>query len=89
MLANANDPDWSMSLTLLLCVWEDMPPNLSSLFLVPMAPHAGGRWLNGRFPGVTVSAIPVPMESAEALIAKCDEFFTLLHPETGQQGDDT
>lgn len=82
MLANANDPDWSMSLMLLLCAWKELPTNVSACFLVPMDSHQGGRWLNGRVPGVTVSAIPVAQESVDALIAKCDEFYTLLHPET-------
>jgi hypothetical protein len=81
MLADARDHDWAMSLTLLLCAWKSVPENCSSLFLVPMAAHQNGRWLNGRVPGVTVSAVPVPMENVVALIAKCDEFYALLHPE--------
>jgi hypothetical protein len=81
MLANANDIDWYHSLILLIAHWNPRPENISSLFLVPMAPHAGGRWLNGRVPGVTISAVPVAMESVDALIAKCDEFYRLLHPD--------
>jgi len=82
MLADvANDRDWQHSLALLLCGWTSMPPNASCLFLVPMAPHNRGHWLNGRVPALTFQATNVPMESAEALIAKCDEFYTLLHPE--------
>jgi len=81
MLADANDRDWAHSLMLLISCWNPVPPNASSLFLVPLDAHQGGRWLNGRVPGVTISAVCVPMESVEALIAKCDEFHALLHPE--------
>lgn len=81
MLANANDRDWAMSLMLMLSAWKDVPSNASSLFLVPMADHQNGRWLNGRVPGVTISAVPVAVESVDPLIAKCDEFYKLLHPE--------
>lgn len=85
MLADVNDPDWKFSLMLMLCMWEPVPANASCLFLVPMHPHEGGRWLNGRVPGVTISAVCVPMENVEALIAKCDEFWKLLNPEEASE----
>jgi hypothetical protein len=82
MLADVvNDTDWQTSLMLLLVMWKPVPTNASNFFLVPMAEHMNGRWLNGRVPGVTFSAICVPMESCEALLAKCDEFYKALHPE--------
>lgn len=81
MLANANDPDWMHSLMLMLSAWKEIPANASSLFLVPLAEHQNMHWLNGRVPGVTVSAIPVATQSVDALIAKCDEFYKLLHPD--------
>ena len=81
MLANANDRDWAQSLMLMLSAWKEIPANASSLFLVPLDAHQNMHWLNGRVPGVTVSAIPVAMESVDALIAKCDEFYRLLHPD--------
>ena len=87
MLADATDRDWQSSLMLMLVSWKPMPANASTIFLVPMAEHAGGRWLNGRVPGVTFHAICVPMESVAALVAKCDEFFTLLHPEEATADD--
>ncbi len=80
LLANANDRDWAHSLALMLSAWKNIPENASSLFLVPLEPHNNGRWLNGRVPGVTFSAIPVAIESVDALIAKCTEFYKLLHP---------
>jgi hypothetical protein len=81
MLANpAQDQDWQHSLMLLLSGWKDIPSNASTLFLVPMRDHEGGRWLNGRVPGVTLSAVCVPIENADALIAKCDEFWKVLNP---------
>ena len=84
MLADANDRDWAHSLMLLLSGMVEhggYPPNASSLFLVPMAEHQNGRWLNGRVPGLTMSAVMVPMESVEALITQCDAFYAALHPE--------
>jgi len=81
MLANATDRDWQASLMLLLSGWNPIPPNASTLFLVPMADHQGGRWLNGRVPGVTMRATCVPMESVPALTAKLDEFWKALYPE--------
>lgn len=81
MLADVRDPDWRMSLMLLLGAWNPIPANLSTLFVVPMGPHMSGRWLNGRVPGVTTSAKPVPMESAQALVDQIMAFDKLLHPE--------
>lgn len=82
MLADvATDRDWQMSLMLLMSAWKTVPANASTVFLVPMAAHAGGRWLNGRVPGVTISAVCVPMENVPTLIAKCDEFWAALNPE--------
>jgi hypothetical protein len=84
MLADANDRDWAHSLMLLLSGMVEhggYPPNASSLFLVPMAEHQNGRWLNGRVPGLTMSAVMVPMESVDALIAQLDDFYYALHPE--------
>ena len=83
MLANYNDRDWQHSLMLLVSGMAEkgFPPNASALFLVPMAPHASGRWLNGRVPGLTMSCTMVPTENVDALLAKCDEFYKLLHPE--------
>jgi len=81
MLADvAQDHDWQISLMLLMSAWKKVPANASTVFLVPMAAHAGGRWLNGRVPGVTLSAVCVPLESVEALISQCDKFYDLLHP---------
>jgi hypothetical protein len=87
MWADANDQDWAMSLFLILCNWKPLPANASTLFLVPMAEHAGGRWLNGRVPGVTMSAVCVPMESVNALVAKVKEFDAALHPEEATADD--
>lgn len=81
MLADvATDRDWQHSMMLLMSAWKKVPANASTVFLVPMAAHAGGRWLNGRVPGVTLSAVCVPLESVEALISQCDKFYDLLHP---------
>lgn len=81
MLADVMDRDWSQSLLLMLCAWDPIPANLSTLFIVPMGPHMSGRWLNGRVPGITMSAKPVPMESAQALVEQIMAFDKLLHPE--------
>ena len=81
LFADANDPDWGVSLMLLLSGWQDMPPHLSSLFIVPLAPHMGGRWLNRRVPGVTISCVAVPRESVVPLLAKTRELHTMLYPE--------
>jgi hypothetical protein len=91
MLADATDRDWSMSMMLMLSMWKPIPSNASVTFLVPMAEHQNGRWLNGRVPGVTMSAVCVPMESVEALIAKCDEFWKFLNPDgkIEDEGGDT
>ena len=91
LLADATDRDWSMSLALLLSGWKDIPPNASVTFLVPMRDHQNMHWLNGRVPGCTVSAICVPMENVEALIAKCDEFWKFLNPDGSveDEGGDT
>jgi hypothetical protein len=86
MLGDVRDRDWNASLMLIICGWDPMPPNASTLFVVPMAPHQGGRWLNGRVPGVTMQATCVPMESAEALVAKVAEFHRMLHPEAPDHG---
>jgi hypothetical protein len=81
LLADARDRDWQHSLMLLLCGLDPVPPNASNLFVVPMGPHMSGRWLNGKVPGVTISATMVPVENAEALVAKIMEFDALLNPE--------
>lgn len=81
MLADvATDRDWQMSLMLLMSAWKKVPANASTIFLVPLAAHQNGRWLNGRVPGVTLSAVCVPLESVEDLIGQCDKFYDLLHP---------
>jgi hypothetical protein len=87
MLADVDDQDWQMSLMLILINWKPVPANASTLFLVPMAAHMGGRWLNGRVPGVTTSAVCVPTESVQALLTKCDEFYNVLHPEEATADD--
>ncbi len=81
MLADARDRDWSQSLMLLICGLDPMPPNASTLFLVPMGPHMSGRWLNGRVPALTFTATIVPMENTEALVAKVFEFHKMLNPD--------
>jgi hypothetical protein len=89
MLADvAQDRDWQHSLMLLMSAWKKVPANASTVFLVPMAAHAGGRWLNGRVPGVTLSAVCVPLESVEALISQCDKFYDLLHPGETRENPD-
>jgi hypothetical protein len=89
MLADvAQDRDWQHSLMLLMSAWKQVPANASTVFLVPMAAHAGGRWLNGRVPGVTLSAVCVPLESVEALISQCDKFYDLLHPGETRENPD-
>jgi hypothetical protein len=80
MMANLNDPDWLISLTLLVNGWENPPENVSTLFLVPFAEHANGRWLNGRVPGCTMTAVAVPVESVQPLLDQIQEFRRLLHP---------
>jgi len=81
MLADvATDRDWQHSMMLLMSAWKKVPANASTIFLVPVNAHQGGRWLNGRVPGVTLSAVCVPLESVEALISQCDKFYDLLHP---------
>jgi len=77
-LADAEDRDWNHSLMLMLCMLDPMPPNASTLLLVPRGPHMGGRFLNGRVPGVTLSAKMIPMENVEAVLAKIREFDVLL-----------
>lgn len=86
MLADYNDRDWAMSLALIVSglAEKGFPANASSLFLVPYAEHAHFHWLNGRVPGCTFSATIVPLENVEALLAKCDEFYALLHPDDEQ-----
>ena len=83
MLANVNDRDWQTSLMLLLSLWKekDIPENCSSVFLIPMSQHMGGRWLNGRVPAVTLSATAVAVESVEPLLEKIQEFWQLMNPE--------
>lgn len=43
--------------------------NLGAI-IVPVAPHMGGRWLNGYVPGVTVELSIIPSESVEAVDAE-------------------
>jgi hypothetical protein len=81
MLADIQDHDWQMSLMLLMSAMKSIPANASTYFLVPMAAHQGGRWLNGRVPGVTLSAVMVPMENVEALFKQLNDFYYALHPE--------
>jgi hypothetical protein len=82
MLADVRDPDWETSMILLLGGMADKwPPNTSTLFLVPMVPHANGRWLNGRVPALTTKAEFVPIESCLALMDKIQEFWRALNPE--------
>jgi hypothetical protein len=89
MLADALDRDWQHSLMLMLCGWDPIPSNASTLFLVPVDTHMGGRWLNGKVPAVTLSARPVPAENTDALVAKCDELYAVLYPERKADGDAT
>jgi len=90
MLADVSqDRDWAQSLMLLLSSMKSsggFPPNASCLFIVPMAEHQHGHWLNGRVPGCTFSATMVPLESADALIDQCKVFYDLLHPEAPSHG---
>lgn len=84
LVANVgDDQDWQHSMMLLLSAWDpdEIPPNLSTCFLVPLAPHQAGRWLNGRVPGVTISAVPVAMESLDPLNAKITEMWQALNPD--------
>lgn len=85
MLADADDPDWHSSLMLILSgMMKALPPNASTMFLVPLGPHMHGHWINGRAPGVTMSAVCVPVESVAPLLAKCDEFWKAINPEVTQ-----
>jgi len=82
LLADADDRDWQHSLALLLWgIAERMPENMSTIFLVPLAEHMGGRWLNGRVPGVTMRAHPVPLEQCQQLFDKIAELDRALRPQ--------
>jgi hypothetical protein len=84
MLADIRDRDWNSSLMLIMSGIAEsggFPANASCLFLVPMASHQNGRWLNGRVPALTTNCTMVPVESVEALITQCDAFYAALHPE--------
>jgi hypothetical protein len=81
LMADIRDHDWQHSLALLVSGWEDPPENVSTLFLVPLAPHANGRWLNGRVPGVTTSAECVPIESVQPLLDQIQTFWHAINPD--------
>jgi len=82
MVADIRDRDWRISLMLLVSGgdWDDEPSNASTMFLVPMAPHISGRWLNGRVPAVTLSCELVPVESVQPLLDKVQEFWQAINP---------
>lgn len=80
LLADATDRDWRASLMLILLGIGEPPENMSTIMLVPMAEHMGGRWLNGRVPGVTMRAHPVPVEQVRQLLDRIDEMDRALNP---------
>jgi hypothetical protein len=83
MMAHLYDPDWQVSLSLLLAAWgeEPVPPNIG-LILVPLNVHARGMWLNGRVPAVTLECRLVATESVESLMAVVRRMNEVLYPES-------
>jgi hypothetical protein len=79
MLAQGDDPDWQASLSLIASAITEHD-NVGAV-LVPVAPHMGGPWLNGRVPAMTMSLDLVAVEDVPALQEKVDTMWTALHPE--------
>lgn len=79
LVADLNDPSWQHSLVLLA---DELAKhdNLGGI-LVPRAPHAGGLWLNGTAPGVTLEARPIAKESLGALNAEIARMRAALYPQ--------
>lgn len=71
--------DWLHSLCMMAETIASMT-NLGAL-LVPVGPHLGGVWLNGRVPGVTIQAVPVAKGDMPALRRKVDAMNAALFPE--------
>ena len=70
--------DWQTSLSL-------MAPSIVSAHnlgavLVPVGPHLGGYWLNGRVPGVTLSCVLVAKGDLRALQRHVDAMNAALYP---------
>ena len=87
MVADLNDRDWQTSLGLILAAWAEdetkVPGNLGKI-LVPVGPHMGGYWLNGRVPGFTHQIICVAQEDMEELRAIYEPMINALYPGTEQ-----
>jgi hypothetical protein len=80
MVVDFNDRDWQASLSLLLSGWREPAVNLGCV-LVPKGPHLKGYWLNGRVPGVTLSAKLVAVEDIPRLEVHLERMYAALHPE--------
>ena len=71
--------DWLHSLMM-------MGPSISKasnlgLILVPVGPHLGGYWLNGRVPGVTITCVLVAKGDMRELQKRVDTMNAALYPE--------
>jgi hypothetical protein len=82
LVADLSDRDWQMSLALIISAMDEdggpeIPPNIGAV-LVPVAPHLKGYWLNGRVPGVTISAVLVASESMDPLRAQVSRMLEAL-----------
>lgn len=77
--------EWVSSLLLMAAGGAfDRVPNLG-LVLVPVGPHLGSYWINGRVPAVTHRCEMVAKGQIDELQAIVDEMNAALHPERGDR----
>lgn len=71
-------PDWLHSLMMMGGAIADT--RNVGLVLVPVDPHLGGYWLNGRVPGVTITCVMVAKGDVSDLQRRVDRMNAALYP---------
>jgi hypothetical protein len=83
LIADLSDMNWQISLALFMeHLREINKGDWIGTILVPVGPHIGTRWLNGRVPGCTFKCELIHINDTARLAAECDRMSAALYPET-------
>ncbi len=80
LVVDGDNADWTLSLALIADSIIDAGDDLG-LVLVPVGPHMGGYWINGRVPGVTVTCTFVAAGDVAELQERLNRMHDALYPQ--------
>jgi hypothetical protein len=79
-----DDPVWATSMLMLAAGFTDAEGEIG-LILVPVAPHLGGYWINGKAPGVTVTCTLVHRDDVDELNTRMQRMWDALYDVDGDR----